>query len=1428
MLRHLLGGLALLSLQSTMAATVWQPLNPGAGGQVQDVVADPNQANVVYMASDMEGVYKSTNNGESWQITGNLVNNRVFAVAVTPGNSNKIFVGTLYGLHISTNGSNSYALVPETENKSIASIAFKPGNANHIIAAPGWRDDDDFIGKFGETAAGPGQVFVSQNGGSSWQTVTFDSNSSTDRNVYSVVFDQSNANTVYLGSNKGVYKSTNGGLNWQRIAGPDDAVRPWNKGIALSPNGQVLYATYAEAKPDLRYNTNFLVYATRTSNINWQQVTGGLEGNRRYWYPEVDPRSTGNSHKVLLGAVKDRFGLYEGTFNWDNNGNLTNFYWEKIWDSYDGSWDIGWDYATPPNARFAHYTPVTGGWARGVWSTTNQTMYYASHNSGNNSYSWQNKYSTPTSQTVNWYGTEWPTYKGKGTESTYTYDVAVHENYVIQGQADNGLMESWDGGVSWSNMQHRRGGGFNLSDVQAVDIADAWGVPTVVAQATSGYGGGAHNGRLWAKRLNTHSPADQWVELAGGPNAKAGLPKGVLRDVAVSPANPAKVFMFSSNYGMYMVEDIGRALDYHDRGETLPVTQIYEGLDNSNDARIARKIAPHPTNEKVVFFSSTGGVQGVWRGEQQNDGSWTFAQVLASSGWDAEVEAWAYNGTVYLMSFAKGGGPGLTDGNNWQILLSTDEGQNWQKIFTPADAMAVRPTSNLVWWNSVGNRFKFTGKGGSAGAGNKIVMSYYDHDYQLGYGVFLGTIQSNGQVNWQDITDDLHFSGMTSSRFIKDAGQMYLYSTTPGAGLWRRSISGMNMDPAPTSAPAKPNNLNGQLHAATNTISLTWSDTANNETGFRIERSTAGGTYKVVGQVGRNTTAYTDFGLAGNTQYTYRVYAFNSAGQSANSNTKTLTSGDSVEPPEPCEPVNLTGDGNFTNGLGAWTVYANTSAGASATGSVGVESGFGSGNSLKVDIGAAFSTNDVQIQRSFGKLEAGKAYVLNFNAKAASNRTMEVKIHQASSPWQNIKTADEIQLTPQDQSFTLFYEPAVDFGNLKLGFFLGDNTADVWLDEVSLQRYCDAVVQLPPPASVTATAASASQANVSWSAVTDAAGYQVQYRAVGGSWATAEANTTATSASVSGLSAGDYEFRVRALASVGQSSEYQLSNVVTLEEAAGPWGAPGWIAVSVTSDNSVNVQWASVQDAVTYDVQQQLSTETTWRKAVYDVSGTATSVTGLTAGATYKFRVKARNASGQATSWTTSGSVNLSGSQPLAAPANADALAVSHNRVDVSWDAVTDADSYTLQRSVDGGAWAGLTSGVTGTSYSDTSVNPDTLYDYRIAAVNSSEQSGWTESGAVATPSAPSGSFGAPTGVSASKSGSTSVTVSWNPVVDAVTYDIQKFKAGDAWRKAEYDVTGTSVTITGLDAGATYTFRVKARNASGSASGWTESNAVNL
>ena len=139
----------------------------------------------------------------------------------------------------------------------------------------------------------------------------------------------------------------------------------------------------------------------------------------------------------------------------------------------------------------------------------------------------------------------------------------------------------------------------------------------------------------------------------------------------------------------------------------------------------------------------------------------------------------------------------------------------------------------------------------------------------------------------------------------------------------------------PPSPPAAPSSLTAQA-VSSSQIDLAWTDNADNELGFAIERSPDASAWTQVDTVGADVTSYQDAGLEPSTTYYYRVYAYNAAGNSATSNVASATTGADTTPPAPPtnlaatamdSRVDLTWSANAEPDLAGYTVYRATFSG---------------------------------------------------------------------------------------------------------------------------------------------------------------------------------------------------------------------------------------------------------------------------------------------------------------------------------------------------------------------------------------------------------------------------------------------------------------------------------------------------------------------
>jgi len=167
------------------------------------------------------------------------------------------------------------------------------------------------------------------------------------------------------------------------------------------------------------------------------------------------------------------------------------------------------------------------------------------------------------------------------------------------------------------------------------------------------------------------------------------------------------------------------------------------------------------------------------------------------------------------------------------------------------------------------------------------------------YTYFAGSGCSNG-IYIEDVTihEFGHALGLGHSEFANTTMESAMpgYCDTSQETLEADDISGIRSLYPPTASsggggsggqvPATPSGLVASVNPSTPVTSLllSWSDNANNETGYSVERSSDGRTFTQIAQAGANAGSWTDTGLSGSATYYYRVRAFNNYGNSAYSN----------------------------------------------------------------------------------------------------------------------------------------------------------------------------------------------------------------------------------------------------------------------------------------------------------------------------------------------------------------------------------------------------------------------------------------------------------------------------------------------------------------------------------------------------------------
>jgi chitodextrinase len=270
------------------------------------------------------------------------------------------------------------------------------------------------------------------------------------------------------------------------------------------------------------------------------------------------------------------------------------------------------------------------------------------------------------------------------------------------------------------------------------------------------------------------------------------------------------------------------------------------------------------------------------------------------------------------------------------------------------------------------------------------------------------------------------------------------------------------------------------------------------------------------------------------------------------------------------------------------------------------------------------------------------------------------------------------------------------------------------------------------PTSPSATAVSASQINVAWTASTDnvaVTGYRVE-RCQGASCTTFSQVATPTSSPYNdtGLSSNTtYRYQVRAVDANTNASGASTPIVSATTSSGGDTQAPSvptGLTAAPQSSTQIDVSWNASTDNVGvtgYELQRcQGSGCTSWG-TVATPTGTTLNDTGLSAGTTYRYQVRARDAVPNWSVYTSpvTASTNSGDSQAPTAPTLA-VVASNSIEIDLSWSGATDnvgVVGYNVYRCSGAGCTpTGPQASPFGTTFNDTGLTASTSYSYYVKA----------------------------------------------------------------------------------------------------------------
>ena len=306
----------------------------------------------------------------------------------------------------------------------------------------------------------------------------------------------------------------------------------------------------------------------------------------------------------------------------------------------------------------------------------------------------------------------------------------------------------------------------------------------------------------------------------------------------------------------------------------------------------------------------------------------------------------------------------------------------------------------------------------------------------------------------------------------------------------------------------------------------------------------------------------------------------------------------------------------------------------------------------------------------------------------------------------------------------------------------------------------------------------------------------------------------------------------------GGSNSKIKPNYITITASTDttPPSAPGTPTATATGSTAISLTWPAATDnvAVTgYRVERCTGASCTTFVQVAIPTGTSYSNSGLAAGTTYRYRVRASDAAGNLGPYSAIASATTSSgadTTPPSAPGTPTATATG-GTINVSWPAATDnvgVTGYKVERCL-GASCTTFTqiATPTGTAYNDSGHAAGMTFRYRVRATDAAGNLGpysviasaTTSSGADTTP--PS----APAGLTATAISSTTISLAWSAATDnvAVTgYRVERCTGASCTTFVQVAIpTGTSYSNSGLATGTTYRYRVRASDAAGNLGGYS-------
>ena len=313
------------------AGKAWQEANTGLHSMdIRAIVIDPQRPDILYAGANKStvtghplaegdgGVFKSKDGGVHWLAANHgLTIPAVYDLAIDPGAAATIYAAAggyfivndtgqwVGGVFKSTDGGANWQAV----NTGL------PGNTKfQALAVDPSHPATLYVGTSGQGGASDKGVYKSDNGGASWTSANNGLPNGTQ--ILTLAVDPHTAMTVYavlfasIGNSSpgGIYKSTDGGGHWQPSNQGLPAI-PNVKNLVIDPqNPATLYAAVANRAATNNLSTG--VFKSTDGGGHWQSINQGMPDKVQIQQLAVDPQmptllyAAGNAQGPTPGLYK--------------------------------------------------------------------------------------------------------------------------------------------------------------------------------------------------------------------------------------------------------------------------------------------------------------------------------------------------------------------------------------------------------------------------------------------------------------------------------------------------------------------------------------------------------------------------------------------------------------------------------------------------------------------------------------------------------------------------------------------------------------------------------------------------------------------------------------------------------------------------------------------------------------------------------------------------------------------------------------------------------------------------------------------------------------------------------------------------------------------------------------------------------------------